>query len=68
MKRKSINTSKGLENIITGSWQDKLNKLPKYQKKEINKAVKITKEIQHYKFAIINFTELKQNLKSIIKP
>ena len=58
---------KGLRNILTGDWRNAVKKLPKYQLKEIDKALKIHSKLMSFKFATISFRQLKKDLKGIIE-
>ena len=60
-------TKQEIKNILTGDYAQDIKLLPKYQKKEIKKAIQIYRQLEYYKFAVITFTELKKELRLIIR-
>lgn len=55
-----------LAKILTGSWQDELKKLPKYQREALVKSWKIMSKIDRLKFGIINIKQLQKEYEAII--
>ena len=58
---------KDLVRKFTGSWEDDLKKLPKYQRKEIVRAMQVKKAVEMFSFGIYSLDGLSQELRKIIK-
>ena len=59
--------NKTLQSLLSGAWKDELKRLPKYQKRELNKVIKVNQQIDNFKYGIITFVELKRRLRKLFK-